>query len=109
VIAGNADGGFADGNGVDARLGPILGIARDGNSLVVGDAGNFRVRLIEPGADAASTHVRTLAGSGRLPASDGTGGEAGLVLPTGVAVDAQRRLACFSDTGSATVRCATLP
>jgi hypothetical protein len=54
--------------------------------VVFADAGNFRLRQVELGADRASTRVRTLAGSGRLGSALGDGSQSDLVTPNGVVV-----------------------
>ena len=81
-ITGDSEGGFADGDGSAARLWPMLGIARlPTGALIVGDTGNNRLRLIEPGADLASTHVRTLAGTTSTAHTDGPGEKAAASTP----------------------------
>jgi hypothetical protein len=76
--------GFADGAGTTARLLPQGGLVWDGRALIVSDAGNQRLRLVQPGVDAASTRVQTLAGSGRVAAVDGSGSTAAFMLPLGI-------------------------
>ena len=105
-VAGSQEGGFVDGAGDQARLAPLLGIAPLGSSLLLGDAGNYRVRIVEPGADLASAVVRTFAGASHLGHGDGAGGVAGLVAPTGLAVDAARGVVYIADTGNALIRVA---
>ena len=60
-----------------------LSIAATGE-LIVADTGNYRIRKVIPGADAASTQVFTIAGSGRQGTQLGAGDVADLVAPTGV-------------------------
>ncbi len=103
-LAGNSDGGFADGDGNAARMWPVLGLARVGGSLVFADTGNYRLRVVDPGTDAPSTTVRTLAGVPSLSHADGDGAHAGFVLPTGVAWDASRNVLYVADTGNSTIR-----
>jgi NHL repeat len=103
-LAGSPAGGFLDGNGARARIAPLLGIAALGGDLVVADAGNYRLRLIEPGSDLQSTEVRTFAGAPHLSRGDGPGGEAGLVAPTGIAV--KDGLVYIADTGNSLIRVA---
>lgn len=104
-IAGRYDSAFTDGNATVARLAPVLGIGRLGNDLLIADTGNYRLRIIEPGATLAATQVRTFAGgSGTLTPSDGAGATATFVTPTGLAVDGTRNVVYVADTGHATVR-----
>jgi DNA-binding beta-propeller fold protein YncE len=106
-VAGNQEGGFADGGGDHARIAPLIGMARLGDAMLVADAGNYRVRRIEPGSDAASTVVRTVAGAPHLGSADGRGDQAGLIAPTGIAVDPARNLVYVSDTGNSSIRVIT--
>jgi hypothetical protein len=106
-VAGSQEGGFLDGAGDQARLAPLLGIAPLGGSLLLGDAGNYRVRLVEPGADLKSAVVRTFAGASHLGRDDGPGGQAELVAPSGLAVDAASGVVYIADTGNALIRAAT--
>jgi sugar lactone lactonase YvrE len=107
IIAGSQEGGFADGGGADARLGPMIGVARLGASFVFADTGNYRVRLVEPGAALASARVRTLAGAGRYGSGDGDGSSAALIAPTGIAVDRARGIVYVADSGNHTIRAIT--
>lgn len=104
ILAGHSDGGFADGQGGDARFNPLLGLVFTGSRLILADTGSHRLRVVEPGGDAAATHVGTLAGDSRLSPDDGPGAEAGFVLPTGLAYDAANGVAYVSDTGHSTIR-----
>lgn len=104
-IAGRHDSGFTDGDATKARLAPVLGLGRLGNDLILADTGNYRLRIIEPGASLAATQVRTFAGgNGTLAAGDGAGASASFVTPTGLAVDSTRNVVYVADTGHATVR-----
>jgi sugar lactone lactonase YvrE len=79
--------GFADGDGASARFRAQLGAAVMANGvLLVGDAGNSRIRQVVPGASTGGTRVRTWAGSGRVGASLGDAPTSDLVTPAGVAV-----------------------
>lgn len=103
VVAGSAPGGFAEGHGEDARMLPYLGLAvlPDG-SLAVSDPGNYRVRRISP-----SGEVTTLAGTGHFGSRDGSGDDADLVLPAGLAMGPDGKL-YVADSGNALLR-AILP
>ena len=84
-------GRFADGTGEDAGFNEPFGLAVSGDTLIVADSGNQRIRQVT--LDGA---VTTLAGSGEdlipgadyiTPGSDdGPVGEAGFHFPRGVAV-----------------------
>jgi hypothetical protein len=104
-LAGSQEGGFADGSGDVARIAPLLGIAPLGSSLLIADSGNYRLRVVEPGADLKSSMVRTFAGAPRMSKSDGPGADAGLIAPTGIAV--ANGVVYISDTGNALIRAAT--
>jgi DNA-binding beta-propeller fold protein YncE len=106
-IAGDFDSFFADGNGTQARLAPMLGVVPLGPALLVADAGNYRLRIVEPGATAEATTVRTFAGRAQRSSADGPGADAGFVAPTGLAYDAARNLVYVADTGNATIRAIT--
>ncbi|HSP18670.1 MAG TPA: N,N-dimethylformamidase beta subunit family domain-containing protein [Myxococcaceae bacterium] len=79
--------GFADGAGDSVRFRAQLGAAvtADGR-LLVGDAGNSRVRTLEPARGAGPTRVKTIAGSGRVGNALGDAASSDLVTPTGLAV-----------------------
>ncbi|MFM2152588.1 MAG: hypothetical protein RL199_1023 [Pseudomonadota bacterium] len=85
---GAAGRGFADGPGDRTRLRAQLGLVvlPDGR-VVVGDTGNHRLRVVAPGADAFSTQVRTLAGTGRTGTVTGTADASDIGAPGGLAVD----------------------
>ena len=73
--------GFADGVGSTARFDTPLGLAMWGDRLLVADAGNARIRVVEP--DGA---VWTLAGTGEAELRDGPLSSASFVRPTAIAV-----------------------
>lgn len=92
TAAGNGSAGFSgdDGPAVNAQLhllAPVQ-IATDASgSLLIADAGNWRIRKV----DAASGLIRTVAGGGPLGSSNGDGGPATnavVVFPRGIAADA---------------------
>ncbi len=75
--------GYADGFGAQARFDTPLGIAIWGERLLVADAGNRRLRVVEPDGS-----VWTLAGDGSYELRDGMPLVAGFVRPTAVSVSA---------------------
>ena len=76
--------GFADGPGNSARLLPQGGLVWDGSALYVADPGNYRIRRVVPGNDAASTRVFTVAGTGLPGTADGRGDVASFGVPLGM-------------------------
>ena len=79
--------GLGDGTGLTARFRAQMGLAMGGEGeLLLGDTGNFRLRAVVIGDDAASTHVFTIAGSGLAGTALGPGDAADLPAPAGVAV-----------------------
>ncbi|MDR2208701.1 MAG: SMP-30/gluconolactonase/LRE family protein [Azoarcus sp.] len=87
TLAGNGEGGFADGPGGAAQFGAPLGIAADtAGNLYVADTGNHRIRKITPAGE-----VSTLAG-GEKGYADGTGSAARFYEPSGIAIDAAGNL-----------------
>jgi prepilin-type N-terminal cleavage/methylation domain-containing protein len=84
TLAGSGTAGFSDGTGTAAQFDTPLGVAVDASGTVyVADGNNRRIRKISPAGV-----VSTLAGSGTLGFSDGTGTAAQFYIPYGVAVDA---------------------
>jgi DNA-binding beta-propeller fold protein YncE len=77
---------YVDGSGAVARLHGQLGLLtfRDG-SVVVADTANHRLRLVQPGIDAASTRFMTWAGDGSVGLRGGDGAQAQVTLPSGLA------------------------
>lgn len=76
--AGVGAAGFEDGPGASARFQSPRGLAiRKDGSLVVADAGNFRLRLLSPGA--SGTTVTTVAGNGTMNSFGNGVGPAALV------------------------------
>lgn len=89
TVAGDPGNAFGlrDGTGLEARFLAQMGLARaPTGELLLADAGNFRLRKIVPGADAASTGVSTVAGSGQPGTALGTGETSDLPALAGVAV-----------------------
>lgn len=82
TIAGSVEG-FFDGSGSAAKFDTPLGIAltKDGK-LIVADAGNFRLRVVEENGK-----VWTLAGNNKQDSVDGLLNEASFVQPTDVIID----------------------
>jgi hypothetical protein len=65
------------------------------------------VRVVEPGADLKSSTVRTFAGAARMGHADGSGMQAQLIAPTGLASDPTTGVVYIADTGNALIRVAT--
>lgn len=81
TLAGSEQG-FADAqNGQTAKFDTPCGIALKGKNLLVADAGNRRLRLVEE-----TGKTSTMAGNGAQNSIDGALFEAGFVEPTAVAV-----------------------
>ena len=86
TIAGGKRG-FADGVGSSVMFDTPLGIAVRGESLLIADSGNGRIRLLD-----SSGSVRTLAGSDRRDRIDGTLSSSAFVMPTAITVDEYGRI-----------------
>jgi hypothetical protein len=82
LVAGGL--GFADGPGTAARLLPQMGLLWLNGALIVSDSGNQRLRWVSPGATAATTAVKTWAGTGRSGTDDGSGSAASFEVPLGL-------------------------
>ena len=84
TLAGGGTGAFTDGTGANASFTTPKGVAFDvsGNSLLVADQGNHRVRSVSPGGV-----VTSLAGSGSAAFANGIGTGASFNNPYAVAVD----------------------
>lgn len=80
TLAGG-DRGYADGSGTAARFDTPLGIAVWDGRLLVADAGNRRIRVVEPDG-----RVWTLAGNGEGESVDGSLENSGFFRPTAITV-----------------------
>ena len=79
--------GLQDGTGLEARFRAQMGLVRGpAGELLLADSGNFRLRKILLGPDAASTRVSTIAGSGLSGTALGAGEASDLPALAGVAV-----------------------
>jgi hypothetical protein len=79
--------GYADGAGNGAQFLAQMGLkVNSQGDLILADTANFRVRKVVPGADATSTQVYTIAGSGRIGTQLGSGDVADIVAPTGITI-----------------------
>jgi len=106
VYAGTGEG-FADGNALsEAKFHNPYALALDipKNRLYVADATNARIRTITLSQDSASRTVSTLAGSGNFEMIDGTGTEAGIGNPAGLAYAPNEDLLYFTDWYNHAVR-----
>ncbi len=81
TLAGGSPG-FADGRGAEAKFYTPCGLAVWQDKLLVADAGNRRIRVIEPDG-----RVWTLAGNGEQELKDGLLNTSSFVQPTAVTVD----------------------
>jgi hypothetical protein len=86
TFAGSSKG-FTDGVGSKAQFDTPLGIAVWHDKLLVADAGNRRIRVVEPDGT-----VWTLAGTGEMNSRDGPLLDSSFVRPTGIAVDDENRI-----------------
>lgn len=83
TLAGSSPAGFADGTGTNAKFYDIHGLAVDSaGNVYVTDAGNRRIRKI-----GSTGVVTTFAGNGDYGVVDGTGTNASVNSPDGIAVD----------------------
>lgn len=99
VLAGSVSTvGSDDGLGTAASFYYPSGIASDGTHLYVTDAGNHNIRKIE----IASGEVSTLAGSGYVGNSDGSGASASFFSPQGITLGGDNLY--VSDTGNNSIR-----
>ncbi len=85
LVAGSADGGFADGVGGDARFRYVRGLLCTANvqTLYVCDGTNHRLRSV----DLKSRTVKTICGDGDWESRDGVGLDAALKVPSGLCFD----------------------
>ena len=79
--------GFHEGMGSEAQFDTPLGVAVWKDKLLVADAGNRRIRVVEP-----DSTVWTLAGTGEMSSRDGPLLDSGFVRPTAIAVDHADRI-----------------
>lgn len=98
TFAGNGMEGGADGMGVLASFNNPHSIATDiSGNVYVSEWGNHKIRKITP-----TGVVSTLAGGGNFGV-DGTGSNAGFVLPSGIIIDGSGNL-YVADTGNNKIR-----
>ena len=96
---GIGKGGFADGPGPSARFNDPIGVVVDaGGNVFVADAGNHRIRRIDPAGN-----VTTFAGTGVRGYVDGSGPTAQFNDPFGVMVDGVGDI-YVADTGNHRIR-----
>jgi sugar lactone lactonase YvrE len=99
TFAGSGQYGSANGTGTAASFGGPFGVATDASGNVyVGDSGNNLIRKISPAGV-----VSTLAGSGQIGASNGTGTAASFNYPAGLATDASGNV-YVGDPGNQLIR-----
>jgi sugar lactone lactonase YvrE len=99
TLAGSGGTGSADGTGTAASFNAPTGVAADASGNVyVADYSNNKIRKIN-----SAGVVTTLAGSGGLGSTDGTGTAASFYHPYGVAVDASGNV-YVADEGNQKIR-----
>jgi DNA-binding beta-propeller fold protein YncE len=81
TIAGGSSG-FAEGRGAETKFHTPCGIAIWHDKMLVADAGNRRIRVVE-----SDGRVGTLAGTGELGLKDGLLSSSSFVQPTAITVD----------------------
>jgi sugar lactone lactonase YvrE len=103
LAGGTGEVALVDGAGTVARLGGQAGMTLAGGKLYWSDVASQRIRVIVPGADAASTTVATFAGSGREALTDGAGAAAAFAAPMALA-GAPDGSVWLADSGNGAVR-----
>jgi len=106
TIAGHTDDavGDMDGTGSQARFRAQLGMAvTSAGEILLADSANYRIRKVVPGDSVATTHVYTIAGTGRRGAHLGPGQMADIVAPTGLAI-APNQQVFVSDSANNVIR-----
>jgi sugar lactone lactonase YvrE len=99
TLAGNGNGGFANGVGTDSTFDQPEGVAVDSiGNVYVADKENHAIRKITPAGV-----VTTLAGNGVAGYSEGSGSSAKFDRPQGVAVDSSGNI-YVADTGNDRIR-----
>ena len=99
TLAGGKGAGYAEGKGEAAKFSTPTGIAVDGaGNLYVSDAGNLRIRKVDP-----TGNVSTIVGNGKSGYADGDGLAAMIKNPLGIASTVDGVVA-FSDAGNQVVR-----
>jgi sugar lactone lactonase YvrE len=102
TVAGNGTAGLVNDNGAAAEFTAPTGIAVDAiGNIYVADKGNNVIRKIDPDGD-----VTTLAGTGKVGATNGAGAIATFNQPTAVAVDASGNV-FVADFGNNLIRMIT--
>ena len=85
IVTGDTPG-YLDGAGTSALFSFPYGAAASGRTLYIADQNNHRIREVRAGANAATTVVSTLAGTGTAGYADGAGSAAQFKRPVGIAV-----------------------
>ncbi|QNH63680.1 NHL repeat-containing protein [Hymenobacter sediminicola] len=96
TVAGSGTKGYTDGPAAAARFNAPAGVAVDAEGTIyVTDGENNRIRKISAGGE-----VSTIAGTGELGFTNGSGSTAQFILPYGIASDAQGTLYLTQQVGS---------
>ena len=88
TVAGDGTNGFIDANGIGARFSNPFGVAVDSvGTMYVTDTGNHLIRKITP-----QGLITTFAGNRTAASTDGTGTNASINTPQGIAIDSEGNL-----------------
>jgi len=106
TLAGSPAQGYADGPASTAMFSQPAGLAMtsDGSAVLIADSNNHRIRRLDLLELGTNFSVTTVAGSGNMLSTDGTGISADFNTPFGIATSPDGRVALVTEAGGHRVR-----